>query len=111
MDLEVVPYISKGILRDMIGKILGQGFSNNPSVYIGVLTELLLDLEVQFRYFWPEKSSNNAKTLGTATGEDLCGQTFRIRNVKMPGEVPEFDAKGKSHLVQSFFEERKWLGF
>jgi hypothetical protein len=111
MDLEVVPYISKGILRDMIGKILGQGFSNNPSVHIGVLTELLLDLEVQFRYFWPEKSSNNAKTLGTATGEDSCGLTFRIRNVKMPGEVPEFDAKGKSHLVQSFFEERKWLGF
>jgi hypothetical protein len=108
LDFDVVPFIHKGSLHNIIFDVFGKnGLLAKPLEYIDVLRDLLAELQVRCAYipYSTDPASDSATLLDPS--ESHRGRLFRIRAIEMPENVPGFNVDNEHHTVSSYFNRCK----
>jgi len=111
LDFDIVPYVPKGFLHEVLFAIFGkESLLDNPFGHIHMLRELFKGLQVRCAYTAPDKAGletgENAVLLGENTFHK--GRQFRIADIKMLENIPDFDVGDEKHSVKSFFDNSKY---
>jgi hypothetical protein len=110
LDLELVPYVPKGVLDTVLLDILGTfSFRTNPEGHVAWLNQMLSRLSVRCTYIPPTRDAM-AKGMRADILFDSNmnrGRQFRIKEFKMAKEVPTFHIDGTTYQVKPYSNESK----